>query len=144
MRCKDVMKTGVEAFREDDAVQVIAMRMRDVGTEFVPICDPSGRPVGMVTDFDIVRGICAEDLLASKVQACEVMEDHPPTCFDTDPVERAEEVMNDSHKPRVLVCEERTNKLLGVLTLADILRAEGEDHRAVEVARQVVEGEYRT
>ena len=106
MRCKDAMKTGIEAFREDDPVQVIAMRMRDMGTEFIPICDPAGRPVGMVTDFDIVRGVCAEDLLASKVRASEVMEDHPPTCFDTDPVERAEEVMNDSHKPRVLVCED--------------------------------------
>ena len=143
MRCKDAMKTGVEAFRVDDPVHVIAMRMRDVGMEFVPICDDAGRPVGVVTDFDIVRTVCADDLQPSKVPAKDVMEIHPITCFDSDDVDRAEELMNETHKPRILVCAERSGKLLGVMTLADMLRAEGEDARAAEVARQVVEHEYQ-
>ncbi len=143
MRCKDAMKTGIEAFRMDDPVHVIAMRMRDVGMEFVPVCDDAGRPVGVVTDFDIVRTVCADDLQPSKVPAKDVMEIHPITCFDSDDVDRAEELMNETHKPRILVCEERTGRLLGALTLADMLRAEGEDARAAEVARQVVEHEYQ-
>lgn len=141
MRCGDVMKTGIEAFREDDSIQVIAMRMRDVGTGYVPICDLAGRPVGIVTDFGIVKWVCADDRLASTVQAADVMEPHAPTCFDTDAVSRAEELMSEVHRTRILVCEERTQKLLGVLTLADVLRAEDE-HRGFEMARELVESEY--
>jgi CBS domain-containing protein len=141
MKCKEVMKTAIEAFREDDTVQVIAMRMRDVGTGFVPICDRSGHPVGTVTDYDIVRSVCADDLLASKTPASEVMESSPAFCFETDDVSRAEELMDETGKARILICEERTNKLAGVLTLADVFRA-AEEHRAVETARHIVEREY--
>lgn len=48
--------------------------------------------------------------------------------------------MDETRRARVLICEERTKKLLGVLTLADIFRAE-EEHRAVETARHIVERE---
>ena len=141
MQCKDVMKTAIEAFRVDDTVQVIAMRMRDTGAGFVPICDRSGHPVGIVTDYDIVRSVCADDQLASKTPASDVMEASPAFCFETDDVRRAEELMDESGKARILICEERTNKLAGVVTLADIFRAE-EEHRAVETARHIVEREY--
>jgi CBS domain-containing protein len=141
MKCKEVMKSGIEAFREDDTVQVISMRMRDMGTGFVPICDRSGHPVGTVTDYDIVRSVCADDLLASKTPASDVMEPRPTICFESDDVHRAEELMDETGKARILICEERTNKLVGVLTLADVFRAE-EEHRAVETARHIVEREY--
>jgi CBS domain-containing protein len=141
MQCRELMKTGIEAFREDDTVQVIAMRMRDMGTSFVPICDRSGQPVGIVTDFDIVRSVCADDLRASKILAREVMDPHMLICFDTDEVGRAEELMDDAGKARVLICQERTNKLVGVLTLADVFRTE-QEHRAVETARHVLERDY--
>jgi CBS domain-containing protein len=141
MQCKEVMKTGIEAFREDDTVQVIAMRMRDLETGFVPICDRTGHPVGTVTDYDVVRNVCANDLLASKVPASEVMQPRPTICFETDDVRRAEELMDETGKARILICQERTNKLVGVLTLADVFRAE-EEHRAVETARHIVERDY--
>lgn len=141
MQCKEVMKTGIEAFREDDTVQVLAMRMRDMGTGFVPVCDRSGQPVGIVTDFDIVRSVCADDLPSSKTLARDVMDPHLLICFDTDDVHRAEELMDEAGKARVLVCQERTNKLVGVLTLADVL-GEEQEHRAVETARHVLERDY--
>ena len=94
-----------------------------------------------MTDHAIVRTVCADDQLASKTPASDVMDARPAFCFETDDVRRAEELMDETGKARILICEERTNKLVGVVTLADIFRAE-EEHRAVETARHIVEREY--
>lgn len=136
----DVMKTAIEAFREDDPVVVVAMRMRDVGTGFVPICDPKGHPVGTVTDHDIVRTVCADDRLASRTLVGEIMQRDLVTCYADDDLAVAEERMDDTHKARVLVLD-RHQKLVGVLSLADLFRTE-DDRRALDSARHIVEREY--
>ncbi|HEX9291726.1 MAG TPA: CBS domain-containing protein [Anaeromyxobacteraceae bacterium] len=140
MLVRNVMKTAIDAFREDDTVKVLAMRMRDVATGFVPVCDRQGHPVGTVSDYDIVRQVCAEDRLASETLAGDIMEREIITCYDDDELAVAEERMNDTHKARILVLD-RDQKLAGVITLADVFGAE-DDHRAVETARHVVEREY--
>jgi CBS domain-containing protein len=140
MLVRDVMKTAIDSFREDDTVKVVAIRMRDLSTGFVPVCDRGGQPIATVSDYDIVRNVCAEDRLASKTRVEEVMDREIITCYEDDELAVAEERMNDSHKARILVLD-RSQKLVGVVTLADVFRAEDE-HRAVETARQVVEREY--
>ncbi len=140
MLVRDLMKTAIEAFREDDPVSVVAMRMRDLKTGFVPICDRENRPVGTVSDYDIVSGVCAEDLLASKTLVSGVMERDIITCYDDDDIKVAEERMDDARKARILVLD-RSQKLVGVVSLADLFYGE-EEHRAVETARHVVPREY--
>lgn len=134
------MKTAIEAFREDDPVIVVAMRMRDVGTGFVPICDVHGHPAGTVTDHDIVSTVCADDRLASRTLVGEIMDRDLVTCYADDDLAVAEERMDHSHRARVLVLDRR-QKLVGVLSLADLFRTE-EDRRALNSARQIVEREY--
>lgn len=136
----EAMKTAIEAFREDDPVVVVAMRMRDVGTGFVPVCDRKGRPIGTVTDHDIVRTVCAEDRVASRTLIGEIMRRDIVTCYVDDDLAVAEERMDESHKARVLVLD-RQQKLVGVLSLADLFRTE-EDRRALDSARHIVEREY--
>ncbi len=140
MLVRDVMRTGIEAFREDDAVIVVAMRMRDVETGFVPVCDVHGHPTGTVTESGLVRTVCAEDRLASKTLVGEVMERSPLVCYEDDDVAAAEERMDDARRSRILVLD-RSQKLVGVLSLADLVRAEGE-HHAVETARHLVDREH--
>lgn len=134
------MKTAIEAFREDDPVNVVAMRMRDVGTGFVPVCDVHGRPLGTVTDYDIVSTVCADDRLASKTLVGEIMRRDFVICYADDDISVAEGRMEDSHKARVLVLD-RHQKLAGVVSLADLFRTE-EDRRALDSARHIVEREY--
>jgi CBS domain-containing protein len=140
MQAKDVMKEAIEAFREDDPVSVVAIRMRDLETGFVPICDRQGHPVGTVSDHDIVRNVCAEDRLASKTLVGEIMDRGIVTCYDDDALQAVEQRMHDSRRARVLVLD-RDQKLVGVVTLADILRSEDE-HVAASTARELVPREY--
>ncbi len=141
MLVKDVMNGGLEAFRESDSVAVVAMRMRDVGGGFVPVCDVQGRPVGTLTDHAIVATVCAEDRLPSRTRVGDVMDRRTVTCYASDDLAVAEERMHETGSARVLVLDEQ-QRLVGVVTLADVLRSE-EEHRAVEAMRDIVEREYR-
>jgi len=141
VKCLDLMKTEVETFRENDLVSVIARRMRDVNIGFVPICDPDGRPIGTVTDRDIALRVCAEDLKPSATRAADIMTREVVTCRETDDLERAERLMADHHKSRMMIVDE-DGRLQGVISLSDIVDEE-EDQRAAETMRHVSEREVQ-
>ncbi len=141
MLCQDLMKTEVETSREHDTVQQIARRMGELNIGFVPICTPDGRPVGTVTDRDIALRVCGENLRAATTHAADVMTHEAITCRDTDPLERAEQLMARHHKGRIMVVDDEGH-LVGVISLSDILEEEN-DARAAGTARLVSDREVR-
>ena len=138
MLCQDLMESEVESFRASDSVEEIARRMRDVNVGFVPICDADGRPLGTLTDRDIAIRCCAEDRQASRVRAGDVMTREIVTCRAGDDVERAEELMAEHHKSRIMVVNDQ-GRLVGVISLSDL--AEQDERRALETLRRVAERE---
>jgi CBS domain-containing protein len=138
--CQDLMKSEVECFRTLDSVQEIARRMRDVNVGFVPICDADGRPLGTLTDRDIAIRVCAEGRAAAGVRAGEVMTRETVTCREADDVERAERLMAEHHKSRIMVVNDE-GRVVGVISLSDV--AEQDEGRAVETLRRVAEREAR-
>jgi CBS domain-containing protein len=138
--CQDLMKSEVECFRTLDSVQEIARRMRDVNVGFVPICDADGRPLGTLTDRDIAIRVCAEGRAAAGVRAGEVMTRETVTCREADDVERAEKLMAEHHKSRIMVVNDE-GRVVGVISLSDV--AEQDEGRAVETLRRVAEREAR-
>jgi CBS domain-containing protein len=139
MQCQDLMKSEVEAFRENDPVSIVARCMRDVNIGFVPICDPEGHPVGVLTDRDIALRVCAEDRRAGETRAGAIMTRETITCRDTDPIEHAEDLMARYHKSRIMIVDE-DGRLVGVISLSDIVDEE-DDRRAAETMRHVAERE---
>ena len=141
MRCRDLMKSEVESFREHDTVDTIARRMRDLEFGFAPICDPDGRPVGTLTDRDLAIRVCADDLQAGSTCASEVMTRDVVACRESEEIEAAEELMARHQVARVMVLNE-AGHLVGVISLSDIIDEE-DDRRAVETLRLVVDREVR-
>jgi CBS domain-containing protein len=141
MQCQDLMKTEVETFRENDSVERIARRMREVNIGFVPVCDPDGRPIGTLTDRDLALRVCAEDRRASTTHAAEVMTREIIACRQWDEIETAEELMARHHKSRMMVVDE-DGRLVGVISLSDLVEEE-DDRRAAEMVRLVAERELR-
>jgi len=139
MQCQDLMKSEVETFRETDPVLAIARRMREVNIGFVPICDPDGHPVGVLTDRDLALRVCGEDRRASETRAGTVMTREIITCRETDPIEAAEQLMARYRKSRMMIVDE-DGRLVGVISLSDIVEEE-DDRRAAETMRQVSERE---
>ena len=141
MQVHEIMTAEAVCFRESDPVMAIARRMREQNIGFVPICDERGRPVGTVTDRDIAIRVAAEDKKASRTVAREIMAHESVTCRASDEVERAESIMAEHHKSRIMVVDD-DGRLVGVLSLADLVTGAA-DLRALETFRRIAEREAR-
>ncbi len=139
MLCREIMKSEVESFLTTDSAMEIARRMREVNIGFVPICDRDGHPLGAITDRDLALRVSAEDKKASRVHAGEIMTHETVTCRDADDVERAEELMAEHHKSRIMVVDSH-DRLVGVISMSDLVSDEG-DTRAVATLRRIAERE---
>ncbi len=141
MRCDEAMTREVVQLRPLDRIDAAARRMRDENVGFAPVCDDAGRPVGAITDRDIALRVCAEDRRAGRTHVEEVMTREVLLCRGEDDLERAEALMVQRRKARILVVG-RDGRLAGVLSLADVLRLD-EAPRAVQTVRKVLEREAR-
>lgn len=121
MNVAQIMSANVELTDPNMPISEAARRMRDEDIGALPVGE-NDRLVGMVTDRDIaVRGVAeAKDPDSCTVR--DVMSDGVYYCFEDEDVERAAEVMA-GHKVRRLPILNREKRLVGVLALADLARA---------------------
>lgn len=141
MQVHEIMTADAVCFGESDAVMEIARRMREQNIGFVPICDERGRPVGTVTDRDIAIRVAAEDKKASRTHARQIMSHEAVTCRASDAVERAEAIMAEHHKSRLMVVDDG-GRLAGVLSLADLVTGAA-NLKSLETFRRIAEREAR-
>lgn len=123
MLCEQVMQRDVVTCRDSAPVGTIARMMRDRGVGFLVVVEGSGRPIGVVTDRDLVVRALANDAPA-RLPVAEIMS-RPPLliCRPTDDLIRVELAMADARKSRALVLDD-TGVLVGVITLSDVARLE--------------------
>ncbi|MCI0671380.1 MAG: CBS domain-containing protein [Myxococcaceae bacterium] len=118
MRVSEVMKREVVTVSPDETVEAAARRMRDADVGFLPVCDADGRPLGTLTDRDVVLRVVAERR-SSALPVRAVMTHEVVACRPGDAVSDAERLMHEHHKARLL-CTDARGRLKGVLALADI------------------------
>jgi CBS-domain-containing membrane protein len=119
MLCREIMRRHVHRTRSTETVQSVARRMRDANVGIMPVCEPNGRVIGVVTDRDLALRTCAEDLRASTITMAEVMTPDVIACGPDDPVGRAMGRMRTYRITRVFVLDEE-RCLLGLISLSDL------------------------
>jgi len=140
LKCKDVMKHDVKMLRPDDTVVRAAQRMRDCNVGFLPVYDEREGLVGTVTDRDLAVRVLAEGRDPS-TPVTAVMTREIVTCREDDDLELAEEIMATQRKSRLL-CTDDAERLVGVLSLADIAQHE-KAARTGEMLRAITAREAR-
>ncbi|HEY7516390.1 MAG TPA: CBS domain-containing protein [Vicinamibacteria bacterium] len=123
MRVENIMKAP-QGCRENDQACDCAKLMKEQNIGFVPICDEAGKPVGAITDRDLAIRLVAEKRPA-ETRVSEVMTRQIVTCTVGDDLKKAEQLMRDNHKARMMVCDE-DGVLVGVISLSDIVDFEDE------------------
>jgi CBS domain-containing protein len=140
MRCEEIMKRDVECLSPRDTAEAAAIRMRDQGVGFLPVCDPGGKVLGTLTDRDIVVRVLASKkpgtTLVEHIMTKEVV-----SCRPQDDLQRAEQLMAEKHKSRIM-CIDDNGRLVGIISLSDIAQ-HVDGARALETLRQVSEREIR-
>ena len=140
MLCEEIMKRDVECLLAQDTAQEAAKKMRDTNVGFLPVCDPGGKVVGTLTDRDLALRLVAENR-SSTVVAAEIMTREVVACRPSDDIAKAEQVMGQKHKSRIL-CIDEQGKLRGVISLSDIAQHE-DAARVGQTVKQVTERETR-
>ena len=140
MLCEEIMKREVECVSPADTVEDAACRMRDENLGFLPVCDQSKKVLGTITDRDIaIRLVAAKKPGTTLIE--DVMTREVIACAPRDDLDRAQELMAQNHKSRIMCLDK--GRLVGVISLSDIAQREP-GGRGFETLRQVTEREVRT
>jgi|ERR687897_1849449 len=113
------MSNNLVTIDSDTTAFEIANKMLEKRVSAVVVMD-SGMPVGILTERDLTRQVCAKDSLPSKTPATVIMSS-PLVSIDKDlPIERAAEAMAKNGIRHLVV--EDGNKIIGMITTTDLSR----------------------
>jgi CBS domain-containing protein len=127
MLCRDIMKGPVDIARFDATISEVATRMGDARIGFMPVCDESGRVLGVVTDRDIaIRAFSFESDAPGAMAIAHIMTPELVACRADDDVKRAEVLMREYKVSRVLVVDDR-HQPVGVISSADLSQLDDAD-----------------
>lgn len=136
MKLRDVMTPNPRTIESSATIQEAARVMRDEDTGVVPITE-NGRPVGLLTDRDIVvRAVADGDAPSRPVRdlASRDLVTAEPDMSTKDAVD----LMGQHQVRRLLVCE--GERLVGVASIGDIAVKEGKDRRVGDTLQEISQG----
>ena len=116
---KDVMSSPVITVKEEDTVTKIANIMTRRGIGSVVVVDKKRKPLGMITEKDIVRRVASKGLHPNKIKAGKIMSKPLRTVEPTLDVKEAARKMKQAKVKRFAVLE--AGKLIGIVTGTDIV-----------------------
>ena len=140
MKCNELMSTDVIWVPGTASVLDASRLMRDRSVGLLLVSDPvPGHVVGVVTDRDLVIRACAEGLDCREAHVGDVATLNPVTSAESDDLTVAEARMTESQKARLVIVDD-SRRIVGVLSLTDILRRE-RGGRALKVANAILSRE---
>lgn len=124
MKCRELMRSDVHVCFAEETVERAARIMRNQEIGFLPIVDSLKRLVGVVTDRDLVTRVLA-DGMPGTTKVGEVMSDTVlVTVGPEDDVSIAESRMAREKKSRVVVVDEISRFVMGVISLSDVSQSD--------------------
>jgi len=117
---RDIMQRPVVAATALASLRDVATQLVQNGFSGMPVADPDGRVVGVVTESDIVRTLIAGKRLEN-LTAGEVMTGPPITVEVETPIEEVMKQLEENRIVRVPVTDH--DKLVGIISRSDVIRA---------------------
>lgn len=120
MIVRDVMAKNVKTVKTDDTVHAAVQKMNkfDIGSVIVV---SSGRPIGIITETNIMRRIVEPRMDPATVWAKDIMSSPLTTIDENTPLEEAAKLMVSKKITRLPVM--KGDKLVGLISSTDILKA---------------------
>lgn len=113
-----------------ESAAAAAQRMQNSNVGSLPVLDDEGRLVGVLTDRDLALRVVAARRNADTTAVAEVMSECVQSIHDDAAIEAALALMR-SRKTRRLPVVDRAGKLVGLLTLDDVLSLLCEEFAAI-------------
>ncbi|MDH5769825.1 MAG: CBS domain-containing protein [Candidatus Bathyarchaeota archaeon] len=116
---KDIMTSQVISVSEEESVERTAKLMDEHDIGSIIITDEKGRPIGIITERDIVKRVVAKNLLPSKIHVKEIMSAPLITISPREKISEAARKMSRLGVRRLVVVQE--GNLIGIVTSKDIV-----------------------
>lgn len=136
MHIRDVMTPNPRTVKAEESIQNAARIMRDEDTGVVPVVD-NGRPIGMITDRDIVVRAVADGGQVNR-PVREFITSAVVTATPEMSTREAAQLMSEHQIRRLPVVE--NERLVGIVSLGDIAVKEGKDSRSGDTLQAISEG----
>jgi CBS domain-containing protein len=131
----DILRKKLESVEDTTSIQEVAKKMKDREISSLVVVDTNGKPVGIVTERDIITKVCINDVPTSTVISKEIMSTPLITIKGSSSTSTAAEMMIKNDVRHLLVIDDR-NKPIGIITPLDLTRNQGytadEDREAIE------------
>lgn len=137
MRVKDIMSGDPICCAPSTNLREVAEQMVAYDCGEIPVCDEAGKPLGVVTDRDIVCRLVAKGHNPLELRAAECMSTPVVTAQPDMTIEDATRLMEQYQVRRLPVVDEG-GVLCGIVAQADVARHGTRDH-ICEVMERVSE-----
>jgi len=135
MLVKDIMTHNVDVVAPGDTLEQAARKMSELNVGPLPVCE-GNRVVGILTDRDITVRATAAGSDPKSTLVYEVMSQDLVNCFEDQDVTEAARLMKDKQLRRLLVFN-RSNDLVGIVSLGDLATETGDRGQSAEVLDKV-------
>lgn len=117
---RDVMTSKVISVSEEESITRVAKLMSQHNIGSVIVTNEKGRPVGIITERDVVKRTVAKNLLPSKVYAKQIMSAPLITVSPKEKISKAAKKMSELGVRKLVVMD--GGNLIGIITSKDIVR----------------------
>ena len=139
MTISDIMRKKLETIEELASVQEAAKKMKDKNVSSLIVVDGNGKPQGLVTERDLARKVCINDVNTSTVINKEIMSSPLITIDSKLSPSVAADMMLQNNVRHILVTDDKydVNKPIGIVTPLDFTKYQeytnnDEDKNAIE------------
>jgi CBS domain-containing protein len=124
---RDLMRKNPYTVAESASIQDTARIMNEKKVSSLVILDKDNNPVGLVTERDLVRKVCVNDLPTSRISNKEIMSSPLITIASESSVSMATDLMLKNNVRHLLVIENESkysNQAIGIITPLDLVKIE--------------------
>lgn len=136
---KEIMSSDLVVCTPNDTIRDVALLMAKEDVGALPVCKCDHDLIGIVTDRDLViRGYAQGMTPEAPVEQC--MTEDLITCHEDTSLSEVGELMSENQIRRVPVV--RNNRLIGMVSLGDLVTEEYSDHIAAEALQDISEHDH--
>jgi CBS domain-containing protein len=110
------MTQKLETIDPSNTTQEAAKKMADKNVSSLVVIDRADKPIGIITERDLVRQVCVNEASSSTVIIHHIMSSPLVTIDANSSVEAAADVMIQNKVRHLLVVMENGNRTLGIIT----------------------------
>ncbi|MDW3667068.1 MAG: CBS domain-containing protein [Nitrososphaeraceae archaeon] len=124
---RDLMRKNPYTVAESASIQDTARIMNDKKVSSLVILDENNNPVGLVTERDLVRKVCINDLPTNRVTNKEIMSSPLITIDSESSATTATDLMLKNNVRHLLVIDNESkdnNQPIGIITPLDLVKNE--------------------